>query len=146
MPEPSSHVKANVTPIPKPERKKKAPELKRTAMTCKPSKLKRTPLGHCTDAQRERVANQVCVVCGKHFNECEPMHFVDRAHPKMSQVAADDERAVVPGCHWCHIEVHEGKIDLLPCLEPAWRDSQEWAAGAVGLASAIRSITGERSG
>ena len=27
---------------------------------------------------------------------------------------------------------------------PAWRDSQEWAAGAVGLASAIRSITGER--
>lgn len=111
------------------------------------SKLKRTPLGRCTSEQRERVANQVCVVCGGNFGQCEPAHLVPRGHPKMSEHAANDVRAIVPLCPGpmgCHRLFDEGKIDLLPYLEPAWRDSQEWAAGAVGLASAVRSISGER--
>jgi hypothetical protein len=105
---------------------------------------RKTPLGHCTLEQKERVAGQVCAVCGEHFDCCEPAHVVPRGHPKMSAVTADDVRAVVPLCHADHRLFDEGKIDLLPHLEPAWRDSQEWAAGAVGLSSALRSITGDR--
>jgi hypothetical protein len=107
------------------------------------SKLKRTPLGRCTPEQRERIESQVCIVCGEWFDACEPAHVVPRGHPKMSAVSADDVRAVVPLCHADHRLFDEGKIDLLPYLEPAWRDSQEWAAGAVGLATAMRSITGD---
>lgn len=114
---------------------------RRTQMERKPSRLKKTPLGHCTDEQKERVAGYACIVCGKHVDECEPMHVVDRGHPKMTEDAANDVRAVVPGCHWCHLEVHEGKVELLAYLEPDWRNSQEWAAGAIGLASAYRALT-----
>jgi hypothetical protein len=135
--------KANVTPIPKPERKKKTPGLKRTRMERKPSKLKTSLLGHCTIEQKARVAERVCICCGKHFDECDPAHVIPRAHPKLSKAAADDVRAVVPLCRQCHEDFDDG-MDLLPYLEPAWRDSQEWAAGAVGLASAMRSIGGER--
>ena len=109
-----------------------------------PGPSRKTPLGHCTPAQKERVAEQVCCVCGAAFNACEPAHVVPRGHPRVSHVAADDVRAVVPLCHWDHRLFDEGKIDLLPYLEPAWRDSQEWAAGAVGLATAYRAITGDR--
>jgi hypothetical protein len=139
----SRQAKADVLPIAKPERRKKGPKgLQRSQMERKPSKLKQTPLGHTTPEQKERCANQVCIVCGSHFNACEPAHVVPRGDPKMSAVAADDVRAVVPLCHEDHRLFDEGKIDLLPHLEPQWRDSQEWAAGAVGLATATRSITG----
>lgn len=147
--EPLSHqAKLGVTPIEKPQpRVKKGSRLqRREPMERKPSKIKQTPLGHCTPEQKARVAEQVCIVCGSAFNACEPAHVVPRGHPSMSAVAADDVRAVVPLCHWDHRLFDEGKIDLLPHLEPAWRDSQEWAAGAVGLASALRSITGDRMG
>lgn len=109
------------------------------------SKPRRSPLGHCTPEQKERVANQVCIVCGGSFDACQPAHVVPRGHPKVSALAADDVRAVVPLCNEDHRSFDAGKIDLLPYLEPAWRDSQEWAAGTVGLASAMRSITGDRS-
>jgi hypothetical protein len=120
-------------------------ELKRTSGLKRGSgPRRRTPLGHCTPEQKERCANQVCIVCASCFDACEPAHVIPRGHPKMSDVAANDVRAVVPLCHLDHRRFDEGLIDLIPYLEPAWRDSQEWAAGAVGLASALRSITGER--
>lgn len=104
-----------------------------------------TPLGHATEEQKRRVADKVCIVCGQWLNACDPAHVVPRGHPKMSDVAADDIRAVVPLCRHDHNRFDDGEIDLTPYLEPAWRDSQEWAAGAVGLASALRSISGERA-
>lgn len=143
----SHQAKADVLPIAKPERRKKGPKgLARTRMEPKPSTLKHTKLGRTTEAQKERCSNQVCIVCGKWYGLCEPAHVVARGTPKVSDAAADDVRAVVPLCpgpEGCHRLFDEGKIDLLPHLEPAWRDSQEWAAGAVGLATAMRSITGE---
>lgn len=63
----------------------------------------------------------------------------------MTEEAANDTRAVVPLCFLCHRLFDDADLDLLPYLEPRWRDSQEWAAGAVGLASALRSITGGAS-
>ncbi len=118
-----------------------APRLKRSS-----GPRRKTPLGHCTPEQKARVAEQVCIVCGGYFNACQPAHVVPRGHPKMSPVAADDVRAVVPLCDEDHRLFDRGEIDLTPYLEPAWRDSQEWAAGAVGLASALRSITGDLMG
>lgn len=140
----SSTAKRGVLPIAKPVKPEKAPSrLSRKApMGRKPGKLKRGPLGHCTDAQKARVAEHCCIVCGKHFDRCEPAHVVPRGHPKMTDVAANDTRAVVPLCHEDHLSFDEG-MDLLPFLEPDWRDAQEWAAGAVGLATALRSISGE---
>lgn len=108
-----------------------------------PSKLKKSPLGYCTPEQKERCAERVCLVCGEWFGRCQPAHLVPRGHPKLSSVSADDVRAVVPLCPADHRLFDEGKIDLLPYIEPTWRDSQEWAAGAVGLVSASRSIRGE---
>jgi hypothetical protein len=147
MPLPSSAAKSNVTPIARLEKKPKAAKgLKRSQMERKPSTLKKTVLGKTTEAQKERCADQVCVACGKWFGLCEPAHVVPRGTPKLSDAAADDVRAVVPLCpglDGCHRKFDENRLDLLPHLEPTWRDSQEWAAGAVGLASALRSITGE---
>jgi hypothetical protein len=118
-------------------------ELKRTSELRRgSSKLKRSPLGRTTPEQKERCAEQCCIVCGGYFNLCTPAHVVPRGHPKMSDLDADDVRAVVPLCFSDHRLFDEGAIDLPPYLEPVWRDSQEWAAGAVGLASALRSITG----
>jgi hypothetical protein len=104
--------------------------------------LKRTPLGRTTDDQKRRVAGLACIVCAEHAGHCHPAHVVPRSHPKMTDEAANSTRAVVPLCFTDHRAYDDGKIDLLPYLEPAWRDAQEWAAGAVGLASAMRTITG----
>ena len=141
---PSHIAKAEVIPIDRLERRKKGPKGLSRATPLKPSTKgpKPSPLGHCTEEQKARVAGQVCIVCGSFFDACDPAHVIPRGHPKMSAVAANDVRAVVPLCRRDHDLFDEGKIDLLPLLEPAWRDSQEWAAGAVGLASATRSITG----
>lgn len=138
--------KAGVLPIEKPQKREKArrPLTRNSSIKRSPSKLRRTPLGHCTDEQKARVAERACAVCRGHAGFCTPAHVVPRGHPKMSDEAADDSRAVVPLCLGCHREFDEGAIDLTAYLEPAYRDSQEWAAGAVGLASALRSITGQR--
>jgi hypothetical protein len=139
----SHQAKQGVTPIAKPERREKTPSrLKRTEMKRGSSNLKRGSCGRTTDAQKERVAGGACVVCRGYAGECHPAHVVPRSHPKMTEAAANDVRAVVPLCFVDHRLFDEGQIDLLSYLEPGWRDSQEWAAGAVGLATAMRSITG----
>jgi hypothetical protein len=141
----SETAKADVLPIEKPARHAKPRRHleRKTPLKAADGALKRTPLGHCTPLQKARVSGQTCIVCGSWFDKCEAAHVIPRGHSKMSPVAADDPRAVVPLCPWDHRLYDEGKIDLLPHLEPAWREAQEWAAGAVGLATALRVITGE---
>lgn len=107
------------------------------------SKLKRTPLGHCTLAQKERVRDLACIVCGEHAGHCHSAHVIPRG--ALPQEVADDVRAVVPLCFEHHRLYDDGLIDLSSHLEPRWRDSVEWAAGAVGLWKAVRYITGTRA-
>jgi hypothetical protein len=117
--------------------------LKRTSgLSRGTSKLTRTPLGYCTEAQKERVRDLACLVCGEHAGECHPAHVVPRNG--LPREVADDVRAVVPLCFEHHRFYDDGLIDLAPYLEPRWRDSVEWAAGAVGLFVALRRITGCR--
>jgi hypothetical protein len=102
-------------------------------------------LGHCTPEQRERVRDLACIVCGRHAGSCHPAHVIDRGLTSVD--AADDVRAVVPLCpglDGCHRAYDDGKLDLSPYLEPRWRDTQEWAAGAIGLFRAARRISGRR--
>lgn len=106
------------------------------------SQLKRkTPLGHCTRAQKERVRDLACLVCALHAGECHPAHLIDRA--RTSKEAADDVRAVIPLCELHHRAYDGERLDLSPYLEPRWRDSIAWAVEAVGLFRALRRITGQ---
>jgi hypothetical protein len=103
---------------------------------------RRTALGHCTPEQKERVRDLACIVCGQHAGECHPAHVYDSGNVRIE--IANDVRAVVPLCPGCHFEYDHGDLDLSPHLEPRWRDSLEWAVGAVGIFTALRRITGMR--
>lgn len=142
----SHQVKRDVLPIEKPVKRERSKRrlARRTELPRSSSRLKQTPLGHTTAEQKARVADKSCLICGDYLGRCHPAHVVPRGHPKMSEEAASDVRAVVPLCPIDHRLYDDGDVDLLALLEPEYRDSQEWAAGAVGLASAVRSITGER--
>jgi hypothetical protein len=103
---------------------------------------RRTPLGHCTPDQRERVRDRACIVCGEYAGDCHPAHVIDRA--AVNANCADDVRAVVPLCPMCHRAYDAGLLDLSPHLEPHWRDAVAWAVEAVGLFRALRRITNQR--
>jgi hypothetical protein len=109
--------------------------LKRT-----PSKLAKSPLGHCTPAQRERVRGKPCLCCGGSAY-VDPAHLIDRG---TAPSAADNPRAVVPLCRWCHQSFDDGDLDLSPWLEPRYREEVAWAVEAVGLFAALRRITKRR--
>jgi hypothetical protein len=118
--------------------------MKRSAPLQRRMSLRRgSPLGHCTEAQKERVRDLACIVCEEHAGDCHPAHVVPRNG--LPQEVADDVRAVVPLCFKDHRLYDYGLIDLAPHLEPRWRDSVEWAAGAVGLWKALKYITGTRA-
>lgn len=123
--------------------KRSAPLQRHTSLRRDSSRLKRSPLGHCTPEQKARVADLACLVCGEHVGDCHPAHVVPRG--VLPQEIADDVRAVVPLCFEDHLLYDNDQIDLSPHLEPRWRDSVEWAAGAVGLWKAVRCITGTRA-
>lgn len=106
------------------------------------SRLRRTPLGHCTPLQKERVRDLACIVCGGNAGHCHPAHVIDSG--TLPADVANDVRAVVPLCPECHFQYDHADLDLSPHLEPRWRDSLEWAVGAVGIFTALRRITGRR--
>jgi hypothetical protein len=105
-------------------------------------RIARSPLGHATPEQRSRVADRACIVCGKHAGNCHPAHLIPRAASPSD--SADDERMTVPLCPVCHPEYDEGQLDLLPHLEPYWRDAIIAAVEAVGLMAALKRITKRR--
>ena len=103
------------------------------------SKLRRTPLGHATPEQRERVRDLACIVCAE--RPCHPAHLIDRG---MAPSFGDDPRIVIPLCPSCHREYDDGDLDLSPYLEPHHREALAAAVLAVGLFGALRRITGHR--
>jgi hypothetical protein len=140
----SHQAKRGVAPVEKPVKREKSTRrlARRTTLAPTSSRLKATPLGHCTEEQKARVASLACIVCGEHLGHCHPAHVIDRA--SVNAEAADDVRAVVPLCPPCHRMYDDGDLDLSPHLEPRWRDSLGWAVEAVGLFVALRRITGKR--
>jgi hypothetical protein len=131
-------------PIEKPAKREpsRRPLARRTKLKQGTSRLTVTPLGHCTEEQKERVRDRACIVCAEHRGDCHPAHVIDRG--VVSVEVADDVRAVVPLCFRCHRDYDTGGLDLSPYLEPSWRDAVAWAVEAVGLFRALSRITGKR--
>jgi hypothetical protein len=116
---------------------KRGPGVEKAAGPKRSVSPRRTPVSSATPAQRERVKDRACIVCGTH--PVDPAHVIDRS---LTPSAGDDVRAVVPLCRFpCHHDYDEGDLDISPYLEPEWRDSLAWAVEAVGLFRALKRIT-----
>ena len=89
--------------------------------------------------QREKVAEQACLVCWK--GPCDAAHLIDRS------VAPDpggDPIRVVPLCRRHHTDYDEGVLDLLPHLNVmAWRHELAHAVldHPGGIVGALERIT-----
>lgn len=100
---------------------------------------RRDSISPASPEQREKVMGRACIVCRGHAGSCHPAHLVDRA------IGGDDDpRAVVPLCPDDHRAYDEGQFDLLPYLEPGFREEVAYAVELVGLLAALRRITNDR--
>jgi hypothetical protein len=86
-------------------------------------------------AQRAAVRGRACVVCKT--SPCHPAHIIDRS-------LADDQDnplAVIPLCPAHHRDFDENALDLLPYLEPHWRDHLAFAVARHGLLATLKRVT-----
>jgi hypothetical protein len=118
---------------------RRSPLKRRTSLQAGCVPPRRGAVSPATPTQRAKVRDRACIVCDAH--PCDPAHLIDRS---LAPSAGDDSRAVVPLCRRCHREYDDGQLDLLPHLEPRWREEIAFAVEAVGLLSALRRITGQR--
>ena len=88
-------------------------------------------------AQRNKVKDEVCLVCG--LGPCDPAHTISRA-----MGGDDDPRCVVPLCREHHRAYDTGQISILEYLEPRWREEVAYAVMLVGLVTALQQLTNER--
>ena len=98
--------------------------------------LRRTTTMAATDRQRAAVAGRACIVC-RSSRRVDPAHLIPR-----SLGGCGDALCVVPLCRSCHRDYDQGRLDLLPHLESAWRAQVAHAVGHVGLIGALRRISG----
>jgi hypothetical protein len=85
--------------------------------------------------QRDAVRGRACVVCRK--QPVHPAHLIDRS-------LADDQDnplAVIPLCPEHHRAFDEDRLDLLPFLEPHWRDQLAFAVQRHGLLATLKRVT-----
>lgn len=102
---------------------------------------RRRPISEASQAQREKCRELACVVC-RSPAPSEPAHLIARGALTEGQ---DDARAVVPVCHEHHRLYDTGELDLLPHLEPWWRDEMAFAVQRFGLISTLRRVTNDRA-
>lgn len=136
----SSTAKSGVLPITKPEKREKAPrQLSRKApMERKPSKLKRTPVGHASPRQRVKVEAQGCRVTAARPAES---YVVDPAHVTPRGIGGCDHEDCVVGLRRdLHIKYDNGELDLLPYLS---LEEQAHAVSHLGILGALKRTTGE---
>jgi len=100
--------------------------------------LKRRPFTPASAAQRTKVKGARCLVCGSH-TPIDPAHLIAR-----SAGGCDDALCVVALCRSCHRRYDSGALDLVAHLEPNHRAEAAHAVGHVGLAGALRRISGRR--
>jgi len=100
--------------------------------------LKRRPFAPASAAQRTKVKGARCLVCGSH-TPIDPAHLIAR-----SAGGCDDALCVVALCRSCHRRYDSGALDLVAHLEPDHRAEAAHAVAHVGLAGALRRISGRR--
>ena len=90
-------------------------------------------------AQRAKVAGMPCRVCGA-TELVDPAHLASRA-----QGGCDHPDCVVPLCRFpCHRAFDDGRLDLLPHLEPRYRVELAHALSHLGLIELLERLTAER--
>jgi hypothetical protein len=91
----------------------------------------RLPLS-ASAAQRAKIVGSACVVC-EQTKGITPAHLAPR-----SMGGCDEPACVVPLC-WMHHRLYDtGGLELLPYLEPTWRDEVAHAVLHLGLIGAVR--------
>jgi hypothetical protein len=91
-----------------------------------------------SDAQRNKMRGAACVVCLQ-TKGITPAHLAPR-----SLGGCDDPACVVPLC-WIHHRAYDtGRLELLPHLEPHWRNEIAHAVLHLGLIGAYRRLARRR--
>jgi hypothetical protein len=120
-------------------------ELRReNSVTGKTTARRRRPISPASKAQREKIAlNPFCVNCGREQSEwlaVDPGHLCPRGLG-----GCDDPDCVVGLCRTfagegCHRDVDDGKVDLLPKLEPRYRTELAHCIMHLGLEGARKRL------
>ena len=71
----------------------------------------------------------------------DPAHLIARGVTSIDQ---DDPLAVIPLCREHHTALDTGMLDVLPYLEPRFREELGFAVKRVGLVSTLRRVTNDR--
>ena len=100
--------------------------------------LKRRAFAPASPAQRAKVAGLLCLVCNR-ATRIDPAHLVPR-----SLGGCDDALCVIALCRTCHRRYDSGDLDLIAYLEPRYRAEAAHAVEHLGLAGALRRISGRR--
>lgn len=90
-----------------------------------------------SEAQRIKIDNVPCVVCGRLPGT--PAHLASRARG-----GCESALCVVSLCFGCHRSFDDGCLELLPYLEPDHRAEIAHCVEHLGLESARRRLTSER--
>jgi hypothetical protein len=94
-------------------------------------------------AQREKVSDAACVVEGLTAEELhqpvDPAHLCDR-----SLGGCESAACVVPLSRFWHRAYDEGRLDLLPHLEPNYHAELAHMVEHMGLIAALQRVTNER--
>lgn len=102
---------------------------------------KRKPISEASPAQRKATADRACVCCAKHAGACHPAHLIPKG---LVHDGEGDPRATVPLCPEHHRLFDTGELDLLPHLEPHWREQLAYAVERFGLLPTLRRVTNQR--
>ncbi len=90
-------------------------------------------------AQRLKVSGLPCLVCGAR-DGVDPAHVTPRARG-----GCDHPDCVVPLCRFrCHRAFDDGRLDLLPYLEPRHRAELAHALQHLGVIELLERLTAER--
>lgn len=109
----------------------------------RPGKNRRRGISPASPAQRLKVRELACIVCGKDRYEAtvDPAHLVPRSLLTEGQ---DDPLAIVPLCRLHHDEFDRASLDLLPYLWPAYAAELGEAVRHFGILPTLRQVTGQR--
>jgi hypothetical protein len=98
----------------------------------------RLPLS-ASPAQRAKIVGAACVVC-RQTKGITPAHLA----PRSMGGCDEPPDCVVPLC-WMHHRLYDtGGLELLPHLEPAWREEVAHAVLHLGLIGAVRRLPAGR--
>jgi len=109
-----------------------------TRAPCRRTPPARAPFAPASAAQRDAVRGQPCIVCGGR-TAVDPAHLVPR-----SLGGCEHRLCVVALCRAHHRAYDQGGLDLVPHLEPRLRAQADHAVAHLGLAGALRRLSGGR--